>query len=155
MSFCVYCGAQMEDGSRFCSKCGKPVFVAAAEPQPAVENRMPEAGPAVPPADPSQDPVLYQGVCLKRESGWTTIPGDCLITPKGLFYYRRCEFRNQIGKRQYDFWVNSADVREIRTSVKNMNKVMELYMNDGAVLEFYSPKFGKMLSAMQIAVNGR
>ncbi|MGN0450163.1 MAG: hypothetical protein ACI4G0_07420 [Ruminococcus sp.] len=38
-------------------------------------------------------------------------------------------------------------------SKKNMNNVMELHMVDNSVLEFYSPDFNKMVSAMQQSIN--
>lgn len=106
------------------------------------------------PAAPVQETVLYQGVCLKRENSFDTVAGDCVITQVGMYYYSRKAFRDQTGKKQPDFIVYSRDVAEIRTSHKNMNKVMELYMRDGSCLEFYSPKFAKMLEAMQQAVYG-
>lgn len=141
MGFCVNCGAQLPDETRFCPMCGTPVSQANAQANAA-------------PPDPTREQIFYDGVCLKRE-GMMTVPGDCLITPSGLFYYQRSQFMKQTGKRMYSFWVNSADVVEIKTSRKNMNKVMELYLRDGTVLEFYSPKFAQMLSAMQDSVNCR
>lgn len=26
MAFCIYCGARIEEGSRFCIQCGRPVY---------------------------------------------------------------------------------------------------------------------------------
>ena len=184
MSFCVYCGAPLGEGMRFCSACGKPAYIPPSAPQTPPQQTAPQytapqyasfgAQQAMPqqtaprtaqaagyntqmspmPADPAMEPVFYEGVCLQRLDGVRTVPGDCIITARGLFYYSREMFKKQIGKRQYDFWIDSRNVGDIRTSVKNMNKVMELYLRDGSVKEFYSPKFDQMLSAMQKAVRG-
>jgi predicted amidophosphoribosyltransferase len=31
-SFCAYCGAKIEQGSKFCPNCGRPISLAAAQP---------------------------------------------------------------------------------------------------------------------------
>ena len=145
--FCSQCGNQLVENARFCTRCGAPVAGTQQEYMPDAAPR--QNRPAVDP-----ETVLYEGVCLKRESTLRTVPGDAIINYNGLFYFGRQAFRNMTGKREPDFVVPSSEVLQITTSVKNMNSVMELHMRDGSVLEFYSPKFKKMLDAMETAVRG-
>ena len=159
--FCSKCGNQLVDNARFCTKCGAPVAAGTqgarqTNIQPVAMRQEYAQNAAAQPGRPAVDPetVLYQGVCLKRENTIRTLPGDAVINYNGLFYYKRQAFMNMTGKREPDFFVPSSEVMDITTSVKDMNKVMELHMRDGSVLEFYSPKFKKMLEAMETAVRG-
>ncbi|HHW94097.1 MAG TPA: zinc ribbon domain-containing protein [Clostridiaceae bacterium] len=136
LKYCTKCGKQLPADYAFCTKCGTAL------------------GNAAPAQNTSQDQqtVLYQGVCLQRLSGMTTVPGDAIITPQGLFYYKRSKFSKQIGNKPCDLFVDSRNVANIQQSYKNMNQVMQLTMNDGSVLEFYSPKFSQMFAAMNEAI---
>lgn len=96
--------------------------------------------------------ILYKGICLKRENAIDTIAGDAVITYQGLFYYKRSGFSCKIGKAPCDFFINSKEISYIEISKKNMNNVMELHMVNNSVLEFYSPDFNKMVSAMQQSI---
>lgn len=152
--FCIHCGKPNKEVARFCGYCGKPMYTAPAAPAAAPVFTPPKTPAPAAPVRPSVDPntVLYQGVCLKRESAAKTLPGDAVITYQGLAYYKRSSFKKTTGKKPCDFFVDSQNVASITTARKNMNDVMELHMKDGTTLEFYSPDFAAMLSAMQTAI---
>lgn len=60
MKFCIYCGATMEEGTRFCGGCGKPTAPAAppppqpAAPQPVMAPPQPAFAPPPMPQAPPQ-----------------------------------------------------------------------------------------------------
>ena len=54
MTFCSECGAQVEEGLKFCSACGKPIAASATPTQQAGMNnaQVPSASPQIPVAQP-------------------------------------------------------------------------------------------------------
>ena len=161
-AFCIYCGValgkycakcniQFPTDTAFCVNCGTPLGNSAPVQNTQAQNAYPQNIQAQN-SDMDKNTVLYEGVCLQRLSGFTTVPGDAVITPQGLFYYKRSMFSKQIGKRPCDFFVDSRDVVNIQQNSKNMNQVMMLTMVDGSVLEFYSPNFPQMFAAMNEAI---
>lgn len=135
--YCHKCGAHLQGNEAFCNNCGAALGNGTAP----VQNTI-----------PNMNTILYQGICLQRLSGMTTAPGDAVITPQGLYYYKRSMFLKKIGKKPCDFFVDSRNVMYIQQSIKNVNQVMELTMSNGSVLEFYSPNFSRMFAAMNEAV---
>ena len=58
--FCVYCGSSIDDGAKFCLKCGKPAPSAApANPQQAPARPQPAPQPALASYTPSGINVDY------------------------------------------------------------------------------------------------
>ena len=68
--FCVHCGAQQEDGAKFCTSCGKPLDTeapqAAHQPQAAPQ---PQEGPVAveaPPAPKQVNPLVAKLKALPK-----------------------------------------------------------------------------------------
>lgn len=57
MSFCRQCGAELQDGAKFCTSCGTPVGSAAQPPYPAPEQSA-DAGSGFDPQDAQQNKVM-------------------------------------------------------------------------------------------------
>ena len=79
--FCIYCGAELREGARFCAKCGKPV----AQPA-AAQTQQPVAPPVQQPtASQAQRPaaVREKGATLEKMRSVTErfiIRGITLLT---------------------------------------------------------------------------
>ena len=65
MAFCKNCGAQVEDGIKFCASCGTPVDQQAAPAQPAVQQAQPVlTGEADVQANKGMAALSYLGILL-------------------------------------------------------------------------------------------
>lgn len=83
MAFCKNCGAQVEDGIKFCASCGTPVDQQAAPAQPAVQQAQPAA--------PAQ-PVLTGEADVQANKGMAALSylGILLLVP--LFARKNSEY---------------------------------------------------------------
>ena len=72
MAFCTKCGAQVPDGSTFCTACGNPIASAAAPAQPAQpaapEQPAQAAAPAPAPAPQQQYQQQYQQAAPNQQA---------------------------------------------------------------------------------------
>jgi uncharacterized RDD family membrane protein YckC len=59
--FCSKCGAQLADGATFCTNCGQPTQLAAAEPS---------SSPSVPPVASAPPPTYAPPIPPPVQSGW-------------------------------------------------------------------------------------
>lgn len=77
--YCSYCGAQIADGSKFCSQCAKPLSGAA-----------PEAGAPTPPAYVTP-PALFCRNCGRQIPAMGEVCVNCGMRPwAGSRYCRAC-----------------------------------------------------------------
>ena len=122
--FCIYCGAELREGARFCAKCGKPV----AQPA-AAQTQQPVAPPVQQPTAPqAQRPaaVREKGATLEKMRSVTErfiIRGITLLTCLIVFI---CGFFINIGFMPME-QVQSKDLQGMMSTVSFDQNIFNVF----------------------------
>ncbi len=119
---CKFCGAEIDDGSAFCAKCGKPVETLAAveESKGEIAAAAPEDhGAAPPPPPPRRKPktlITPIIVLIISASGWLYILASNSIDGMKAWFTSSQELQSSVSG-QYNYFGNNSSSEELAGNI--------------------------------------
>jgi hypothetical protein len=129
MAFCVNCGTKIEEGSKFCIKCGKAINI-TPEPQVIVQQQVQQ-----PEQSSENNQIIKKGLLSYNKSLVKTLKGTATI------YKNRLEWEGESGMK---IVINFSEM--LKTEVSNIKQTLAIFLTNA---QKYS--FSKTLTAGDIA----